>query len=226
MSSLLDLLFPRECILCNRGLEGSEEIACATCNAHIEWIAGATCPRCGALAERDSPCSECEGRTFVFEGAVAAGRYLGYLRDLVHRFKFHRQLWLAKPFADRLADRVRREGWTIDAVVPVPARPLKVLLEGRLHGAAETLADRLAAALKRPLLWALTQTRPMERQVTLTREQRAENPKGAYRSKAGVAGKEILLVDDVLTTGATANDCARAMLEAGAKRVRVAVIGR
>ncbi len=220
---ILDLLFPRECAFCQRALAADEPIACAACDAHIEWIGGEACGRCGA-AMTGKVCGECEEKKLIFEAAVAAGRYSGYLRELVHRFKFHRQMWLAKPFAERLVVKVR--DWPIDVVVPVPARPLKILWEGRLHGASETLAERLASLLKKPLAWALKQIRTTKAQVVLKREERIENPKGAYGSKKSVDGKNVLLVDDVLTTGATANDCARAMLVAGAKRVYVAVIGR
>jgi ComF family protein len=227
MKSPLDLLFPRECAFCEGDLAAGDEIACGTCDGHVEWVRGAACTRCGAGLERDgAECPECEGKKLLFEAAVACGRYAGWLRELVHRFKFHRQLWLARPFADRLAERITRAGWVIDVVVPVPARPLKVLWQGRLHGAAETLAERLAGRLKRPLAWALTQVRETKPQAALKKEERLENPKGAYRAKKAVDGKAVLLVDDVMTTGATANDCSRALLEAGARRVHVAVIGR
>jgi ComF family protein len=220
---MLDLLFPRECAFCQRALAAGEEIACAACDGHIEWIRGAACARCGAGLDGPS-CEECAGRKLLFDGAAAAGRYAGYLRELVHKFKFHRQMWLARPFADRLAPRVR--DWAIDVVVPVPARALKILWQGRLHGAAETLAERLASRLQKPLVWALVQQRATKAQVALKKEERLENPKGAYRAKKSIDGKTVLLVDDVMTTGATANDCSRALLEAGAKRVYVAVIGR
>ena len=222
-SVLLDLLFPRECAFCQRALAAEEPIACAACDAHIEWIGGEACAKCGA-AMTGKVCGECQDKKLIFEAAAAAGRYSGYLRELVHRFKFHRQIWLAKPFAERLLVKVR--DWPIDVVVPVPARPLKILWEGRLHGAAETLAERMARRLGRRLAWALKQVRTSKAQAGLKKDERLENPKGAYRSNASVDGKTVLLVDDVLTTGATANECTRAMVEAGAKRVYVAVIGR
>lgn len=222
----LDLLFPRECAFCPEALDEAEGPACGACDRGISWIGAGACPRCGA-ALRDVPaCGECEGRRFAFAGAVAAGKYEGPLRELVHRFKFRRQVWLARPFAARLAARVREAAWTIDAVVPVPTRVAKVLWEGRLHGAAETLAERLAAELRLPLRRLLRQVRTTRPQASLSREERLENPKGAYRARKRLDGGRYLLVDDVMTTGSTASAAAASLLEAGAADVFVAVVGR
>jgi ComF family protein len=221
----LDLVYPRVCESCGGRPEGSVDgLTCAACAPRAEWILGETCRRCGA-ERTGSRCSECGGRTYPFRGAVAAGRYEGFVRDVVHRFKFGGRTDLARPLARRMAERVARAPWgsTIESVVPVPMRRLKLLFE-RGYNPAELLAQRLARELGRPARRWLAQTRPTPSQTSLTGAERRENPRGAYRARR--ARGIVLLVDDVLTTGATAGECSKELLRAGAKAVYLAVVGR
>jgi ComF family protein len=147
------------------------------------------------------------------------------VRELVHRFKFGGRTDLARPLARRLAGRVIAAPWgrSIDAIVPVPMRRLKLLLE-RHYNPAELLADRLARELKIPVRRWLKQVRATPSQTSLGGAERRRNPAGAYRARR--ASGRVLLVDDVLTTGATAGECARVLLEAGASAVYLGVVGR
>jgi len=221
----LDLIFPRSCEACGGAPEGSTDgLMCSACAPKAEWIVGEACRRCGAERAGDR-CPECRGRSFPFRGAVAAGRYAGLVRDLVHRFKFGGRTDLARPLARKIAERVERAPWgaAIGTIVPVPMRRLKLLF-ARGYNPAELLALRLARELGRPARRWLAQTRPTPSQTSLTGAERRRNPCGAYRARR--ARGVVLLVDDVLTTGATAGECARALLEAGASTVHLAVIGR
>ncbi len=212
------LLWPRLCAECDIPFDGAGAW-CLRCEASLEWIAPPACPRCGAWT-RDGRCGECEGKAFVFSGATALGRYEGRLRDAVLRLKFRGARHLADDFGRRLAARLPR---SFDLVAPVPMSGLKLF--GRGYNAAELLAERIAlhAGLKlaRRVLRKIRRTRP---QADLPLEERRTNPRGAFRAKA-VKGA-VLLVDDVLTTGATANACAEALFAVGAKDVHVAVVGR
>ena len=156
---------------------------------------------------------------------MAAGRYAGFVRELVHRLKFGGRTDLARPLARRMAERVRAARWGADVgtVVPVPMRRLKLLFE-RGYNPAELLADRLAGELGRPARRWLAQVRPTPSQTSLTGAERRRNPRGAYAARR--ARGVVLLVDDVLTTGATASECSRVLLAAGASRVYLAVVGR
>jgi ComF family protein len=221
----LDLVFPRACEACDGPPEGSADgLTCRACAPRAEWIGGPACRRCGAEKSR-ARCSECGGRTFPFRGAVAAGRYAGFVRELVHRFKFGGRIDLARPLARRIAERVRAAPWGagIGAIVPVPMRRLKLLF-GRGYNPAELLAHRLGRELGRPVRRWLRQTRATPSQTSLTGAERKRNPRGAYRARR--ARGIVLLVDDVLTTGATAGACAEALLEGGAAAVYLAVVGR
>jgi ComF family protein len=156
---------------------------------------------------------------------VAAGRYAGFVRDLVHKLKFGGRTDLARPLARRLAGRVAAAPWgaSVRTVVPVPMRRLKLLFE-RGYNPAELLAGRLARELGRPMRRWLAQVRPTPSQTSLSGGERRRNPRGAYRAPRGRG--VVLLVDDVLTTGATAGECARALKTAGASAVYLAVVGR
>jgi ComF family protein len=147
------------------------------------------------------------------------------VRGIVHTFKFGGRTDLARPLARRMAERVRAAPWggEIGTIVPVPMRRLKLLFE-RGYNPAELLAVRLARELGRPVRRWLKQVRPTASQTSLTGAERRENPRGAYRARR--AGGAVLLVDDVLTTGATASECSHELLRAGASGVYLAVIGR
>jgi len=218
--ALLDLLYPRECAVCGVRLDGPGRLSiCAGCDGAMGWIAPPACPRCGA-SKPAAACGECEGREFRFAGATALGKYDGRLRDFVLALKFRGARHLADEFGRRLAATAPR---TADAVVPVPMSRWKLLLRG--YNAASLLAERFAAHAGLPYVAdALRKVKRTKAQADLEREERLVNPRGAYRA-AGVKGT-VILVDDVLTTGATANACTEALLQAGAAEVHVAVVAR
>lgn len=216
----LDLLYPRVCGLCGAA---AEEGICGGCAARATWAGEDACPRCGAL--RDGTfCPSCAGREFRFRRAIALGPYDGALREMVLSIKFRGEVSLVRPLARRLADRVRSAGVSSDLVAFVPMSRWKILAERR-HNAAETIAAALASELGVPLRRALRKIRRTRAQTELHAGERLANPAGAYRAK-GVEDRAVLLVDDVLTTGATANACADALHAARAREVNVAVLAR
>jgi ComF family protein len=182
-------------------------------------------PRCG-LCERIAP---------VFERAVAYGSYEGGLRELIHLLKYSGVYPAANVLGRMLAEAVEdlSPGFTADQLVVIPVPLHRGNLRRREFNHAELIAR---AALKlRPaserlhlLAGALERKRETPSQTGLTRHQRRENVRGAFgvtRPEA-VHGREVLLVDDVLTTGATVSECARVLLRAGATKVWVATVAR
>ncbi|HIV09326.1 MAG TPA: ComF family protein [Candidatus Spyradenecus faecavium] len=203
----LDALYPRDCFFCGRP-SGDSQI-CLECYERLTLTRHPACLVCGAesaLPEGpDFVCSDCFRRRPAFTRAFIAARYDGDVRALIHAFKYHGGLWLTDDLvriliAHYLA-RIAPLRLGIDAVVPVPMLRRK--------------------RLRRVHTGVLSQTR-------LARAERLANAKRAYRARrrAPIRGRTILLVDDVLTTGATCDACAHALLSAGAKRVYVLALAR
>jgi len=218
----LDLVFPPLCALCDSPCAIA---VCGECEEKLELTGEETCRRCGAT-RRAGGCRECRGRDFRFSRAVAVGHYVGTLRQLLLKFKLGGEAHLAREFGRRLGQRVLDEGIPADVVVPVPMRRWATFMRG--YNPAEELAWNLSGSIGRPLVHGLSKVRKTRAQATLPMEQRAANPSGAYavRSRKKIAGRSVLLVDDVLTTGATANECSRVLMDAGAAEVHLAVVGR
>ena len=174
-------------------------------------------------------CVNCRGRAFHFECAVAVMQSRGVLRDLIHRLKYNGELWLAEPLGDLLEqglDDERLEGEVFDAVVPVPLHPLR--RREREFNQAEILGRELARRRGWPCSDVLQRTRYTVTQTHFDRRRRMPNLRDAFtiRQNVAVQGKHLLLVDDVLTTGSTLDECSRVLLEAGAQSVRALTVAR
>ncbi len=228
LSALTDLLYPPSCWACGSSLERQAQALCGAC-ALVPL--GEACRRCGEPqgpgASTMEDCDTCRGRPLAFSRVAALGRYEGGLRRAVQRAKFEGELgawaWMGKA----LADHVAALPWAgeVDAVVPVPSTWRARLARGA--NPAALLAGAVSRRLERPRRpWLLR--RPTPPQVGLGRRERLANVEGAFRisPEATPSGLRLLLVDDVMTTGATVDVCARALKAAGALRVDVAVAAR
>jgi ComF family protein len=227
----LQLLFPSVCNVCGRPLADDRDHFCPSCRSTLLADPSASCPRCaatvGPFAALADGCLECRASRFHFDGAVRLGVYDGLLREVILRLKhFHGEGLaenLAFLWAEHAADRLH--GLGVRAVVPVPLHWRRRLTRG--YNQSEALARSLAARLGLPCQtrW-LRRVRPTPRQTALTRAQRRENVRGAFQPRAGTGlkGQAVLLVDDVMTTGSTCDEAARALRAAGAARVWVDVL--
>ena len=199
-------------------------------------ISGATCDVCGeqlAQYRVENPlCPPCAQTRPYFARATAYGAYDGELRELIHLLKYERVEPAAGLLGQMLSEAIQKLNLTADSVLVVPVPLHRSKRRQRGFNQAELI---VRAALKRKALPnsgmmvdVLERTRPTASQIGLTRHQRAENIRGAFRVKHlnRVAGRGVLLVDDVLTTGMTANECARILLKAGAEKVWVATVAR
>lgn len=229
---LTDLIYPPRCRLCEQPIE-REQTYCAVCAGALFHDPHLCCPRCGArvgpFAVTAGTCAACRKDPVAFEATLRLGPYVGPLRDAVLRIKSNRNEGLAEELGEHLAEvhRQRFDALAPEYIVPVPLHPLRRLIRGYNQSAA--IAFGLGAKLRRPCrFWWLWQVRRTQPQKSLTATQRRENVRGAYRVRAGVRldGLHILLVDDVMTTGATADEAARAIKRAGAARVSIAVLAR
>lgn len=225
-----DLAFPLDCLIC--GGEGNEGPWCGPCRGELLGAASWACPRCAlALGPYESTaggCSWCRGRSLGFDAAVALGPYQGPLRHLCLLLKRRPNAWLARWLADLLiaARGEALAGLAGARVVPIPLHWRRRL--GRGYDQADALASRLARRLRLTRSHALRRLRATATLARLGRTERLEVMRDAFgiRPKTDLEGRTILLVDDILTTGATTGAAARALKKAGAARVVVAVIGR
>jgi ComF family protein len=227
----LDALYPPTCLAC-RAATGAHGGLCPACWRAMRFIERPFCDRLGTPFEQDlgegllSPQAIADPP--VFRRARAVARFEdGPARRLVHRLKYSDRGDLAKPLGAWMARAGADVLAEADAIVPVPLHPLR--LWKRRFNQAAALAEALAAKSGKPFepRW-LMRVKSTRSQVGLTREQRAANMQGAFRAAAGAPVRDlrIVLVDDVLTSGATANAAARALLRAGAADVDLVVFAR
>jgi ComF family protein len=252
LESLLDLIFPSRpfCPLCGRF--GAALQVCDDCLQKMAaYRQGACCFSCGRPAIRkiasgwlnttenkDSRilCSECAKSHRYFTLARSAGPYQNGLRDAIHRFKYGRKRFLARPLGAILA-KVAKEllavgdktAWGgVAGLVPVPLARKRI--EERGFNQAELLAQKAGELIGLPVLPVLKKIRETPSQTGLSREQRKQNLEGAFEYCAGKAifpaGCLVIIIDDVFTTGCTISECARVLLKAGAREVYAATLAR
>src|SRR6188472_4062689 len=228
----VSLLYPATCTICGKNVQAGEYL-CNACEAKIVRIVPPFCERCSEPFEGDIntafTCANCAHRTIHFNAPVAAYRGRGIVRDVIHEFKYNRQIHLRHLVARWLRaalDDERLRSQQFHVVLPVPLHPARQRERG--FNQATLLAELLsahAAITCRPLLKRIRYTTT---QIALDRSERMENLHNAFRLRKNtdVRGLRVLLIDDVLTTGSTLSECARVLKRAGAKSVYAATAAR
>jgi ComF family protein len=220
------MVLPSNCAGCGSPrLDAGGGGFCAGCWAGFpRFDPDATCPTC-ALPTGGATCRSCAAAPPPVARTVAYGPYEGGLRRLVRALKFEGHDIVAAPAASRLAETIRWAGLRgLEAVVAVPSTRRRNRERG--YDPAALIARELARRLALPLVPALRRVGETPPQSALTAAARRANVAGAFRGRAIAAGRSLLLVDDVLTTGATAFASAEALITAGARRIGVAVLAR
>ena len=247
-TTLFFTLFPADCRICGSPLLRVSRLpVCASCLTAVRPLQGAYCAVCGeglnipmrldagGGSNDDVRCLLCQRIDPPFERAVAYGSYEGELRDLIHLLKFQQVRPAAKILGRMLAETMARLEQVMPvgkiAVVPVPLYAGKRAQRG--FNQAEMITRAALKRISRPERFALCagvllRRRETGSQIGLTRHQRRQNLRGAFAAKDGtqIQKRDVLLIDDVLTTGTTASECARVLLRAGAARVWVATVAR
>jgi ComF family protein len=225
LAALFDLAVPPRCAGCGSPLVSGADVVCAGCRRALPWLPRDLCRRCalpvGAAASRRH---RCPARDQAFDAAWSAVAYAGVARDLVAALKFSGARPLAAVLAAHLAaglPAALRDGRTL---VPVPAHPARVRARG--YDQALLLARALAARTGAPLVpRAVRRAGPASRQLGASRDVRLAEGRIAVTARRP-APRRVLLVDDVHTTGATLDACARALRGAGAEDVVAATWAR
>ncbi|MBI1917390.1 MAG: ComF family protein [Planctomycetes bacterium] len=236
---LVELIYPSACLICGSPPPatggGGDDAVGPFCNACRNTLANdpqAACPRCastvGPFANVAGGCVRCHREPFAFEAVVRLGPYDGLLRAVVLRLKQSGSEALAEVVGE-LWGAARRDALralAVDMIEPVPLHWWRRWRRG--HNQSAALARGLATILGLPVTFCLRRTRNTPKQTQQTATARRDNVRGAFRARRDprLKGRSVLLVDDVLTTGSTASEAARALRDAGAARVVVAALAR
>lgn len=229
------MLFPPHCTNCQQECVASpgSPLLCAKCSIELASSGRPACLRCAMpCSEYDlasGNCGDCRGRKLLFDQARALGLYQGPIRDAVLKIKHYQHEPLAVALGIRLAELLVKQPFDEppDIVTSVSMHWWLRLWRGA--NAAENVAWSVARTLRLPAATGLLVCRRwLRKQGTLLPTERRRNVRNAWRASrlCNIQGKRVLLVDDVMTTGATSHECARALRQAGAAAVYVAVVAR
>lgn len=231
----LDFIYPANCHLCQLPLTQGSHL-CAPCTDTLHLIKPPFCSQCGECYDgaisSEFICPNCNNLNLDFDFARAALHSDGEGRALVHDFKYRRQIHLAGELARLTAialDDTRFLPYQKNGIlVPVPLYWLR--LRKRKFNQSEEIAKRLAKLTDITSVNALKRNRNTQTQTRFSRAKRLENLSGAFeiipRFKTTIRNRPIILLDDVFTTGSTANECAKVLIENGASRVAVLTVLR
>lgn len=235
---LANTVLPQNCVLCS--LPSGDAPVCQACAAGLPVLTGQTCPRCALplepqgtdLSQTSGPlrCRDCQHHQPRFDTATAVWSYAFPIDSLIRDFKYGHHLYLGAFFGSRLAATLQAR-WQIagdglpDLILPMPLHPSR--LKARGFNQAAEIARHTAKALRRP--WSadhLLRIHDTPSQAGLGREARWANLRGAFACTRTLHDQHILLIDDVLTTGASLSACADALRYAGVRQIDVAVLAR
>jgi ComF family protein len=229
LSHALDFCYPAACALC-QGHAAGRATLCASCASDLkEQESAPACDRCAMpLAELDAPCPYCDDKgVHPFERILSLGVFDGPIKHLVHQAKYHHRWPLAEFFAERLAEQERVKGLLTETelLVAVPLHAMRHVKRG--YNQAEILARRLAKLNKLKCVKPAVRLRNTETQTHLhSHAKREENLRDAFGlvNPRCLRGKHVVLVDDVMTTGATLRSVARCLKDAGPASLSAIVV--
>ncbi len=225
VNSFLNLLFPSTCPVCGNDSDShGHNPVCASCWEGIERYSGPACLICGIpiVSAHAAHCESCLKRPPSFSKIIYYGIYDGALRKVVHLLKFKGIKRLARPIAELLSELPIPEA---DGIVPVPLHPAK--LREREFNQTALISRHMSLHSGIPLLLdVLKKSRRTPPQTDVSGKERLKNVKNAFIADKAVNGLRLILVDDVITTGATVYECARVLTNAGAADVTVVALAR
>jgi len=223
---LLDLIYPPRCIFCEDIIPIEEERAiCKNCKNIISFVKGKVCQKCGKLLEDDMSkdvCIDCIKNTQYYDKGLALFVYEGLVRDMIYRFKYGGHKEYAKYLGEFLSEKIRKERLEekIDLIIPIPIHSNRRKKRGynQCEELAKVISKKLNIPMNASVLIRKKETKP---QSGLSFTQRKNNMKDAFELKNtfDIYHKNILLIDDIYTTGATINSCSKLLKKKNANEV-------
>lgn len=229
MDATLDIIYPRiDCVSCSRLLtKDAIHGLCRSCSDFMPYIREPKCSICGKPLEgtEEGLCPDCLRYSHHFDQALSVFELSITVQELIYRYKYGREFGLSRTLAHFMLQALKASKWELDMILPVPLH--KNRLKHRGFNQAALLADYISYHSKIASMYkVLVRNTDTKTQTGLNRIQRAENLKNVFTvtNPDMVKNKNILLVDDVYTTGATADSCSLALKEAGASRIYVLTV--
>jgi len=211
----------QDCLLC--GASDARDVLCDACAKELPKLPSPRCPHCALPTPNGEICGNCLAHPPHFDTCLAAFEYDFPLDKLVQSFKYGHRLTLGAYFGRTLATLIATA--TIDAIIPLPLHPER--LRERGFNQALELARPVAKALSRPIeTSSCHRIRHTPAQAGLAWRERVKNMRGAFHCSEDFSGRHMVLVDDVMTTGASLNECARTLKLHGAASVTLLVVAR
>lgn len=225
-STLIQFLLPPQCPCCEKFLEEGQQGFCSNCLSEIHWIEPPFCSICGVpFISRETethPCGSCLTHRKYFTIARALGAYEGALQEAIHRWKYEGKTYLTPLFAKWMAEGLNRywDPGSFDVLIPVPLHRQRLRERGfnQVLLLVKEISLRTGIPYQKTILQKKNHTLP---QASLSGMEREKALRGAFHviDRDELAGKSVLLVDDVYTTGATVNECSKVLRRSGASRV-------
>jgi len=218
LKSLKNLLFPENitCDICKKETQNKKEL-CESCFARLPFVK-TPCQKCGCDIKNGLYCIRCKSYDFNFDYNIAVCRYNNFVKNIIFRFK-NGDKYLYKFISLLMTNKIKEQKAQFDTIAYVPIT--KKVLRERGYNQSELLAKNISENLKLPLFTGLIKTKETLFQKNCLAKNRAENVKNSFSvtDKTQIKDKNILLADDIITTGSTLSECALTLLKNGAKNV-------
>lgn len=228
--ALFDLIFPSDiyCICCGKPIYQQPYALCEDCTSAIKWVCIPSCSKCGkplAINYITHKCHDCIDKTHSFHQGFSCMLYDDSAKTMLYDFKFNNKGYYAKSFAELIFEKIKNEKITFDYIMPVPLHQKKVKERG--YNQAALIASHLSKLTSIPTLSnVLIRSRYTLPQNQLSLAERNHNLKDAFKvtDPTALLNKQILLIDDIYTTGNTVDACSKELLRHKASRVYVATV--
>ncbi|KPU44729.1 amidophosphoribosyltransferase [Oxobacter pfennigii] len=223
INGVLDLVYPKKinCLYCGTPLKNfNDHELCGYCISLLPVLGEGVCNTCGRPLEREerAVCEDCKDAQF--DKCLSVFEFSGIAKDMLHRFKYDGEDYMSHPIGLFMAEKLKSKSWDVDIIIPVPLHSDK--LKERGYNQSYLLAEVVGRECDIDVLnGGLIRNRYTKSQFNLSKTERRNNIKGAFEigSAKKIKGSNILLIDDIMTTGATLNECSSVLKSFGARKI-------